>query len=377
MNQENMPTPVTLNDFTRQWHMIREKALAALDHTGSSGWYILGEETRTFEASLANTCGVAHAIACANGLDAIEMSLRSLGLKQGQRVLTTPHTAFATVLGIMRAGGTPCFIDTDETGLIDLELAAQICETRPDITFFLPVHLYGHALPLAQLASLRDRFGLTIVEDCAQAIGASSHGQSVGSVGQCSALSFYPTKNLGALGSGGAVLTNSADVANHAAMIGNYGQSEKYKHDYYGMNSRIDEMQAALLRECLLPHLTTFTQTRRQIAARYLQHITHASITLPPIPDGSASVWHLFPVQVENREDFREFMRGRGIETGVHYPWLAHQQLALTQNSPYEILSPLPCAEHWAASEVSLPIHPFMHPGEVERVIDSCNQWRA
>ena len=195
------------NDFKRQWQLVEEAALGAVRRVGASGQYILGEEVEAFEASIARFCGVAHAVGVGNGMDALEISLRCLGLEKGDKVLTTPLSAFATTLAILRSGGFPVFVDVDELGAIDLRQCRQLLEHDDSIRFLVPVHLYGFPMNLHELSRLREDFGLFIVEDCAQAIGASYAGVPVGTVGQVAATSFYPTKNLGALGDGGAVLT--------------------------------------------------------------------------------------------------------------------------------------------------------------------------
>ena len=204
---------ILLNDFKRQWADTGEFVLEAVRRVGESGWYVLGGEVASFERTLAARVGRGHAIGCASGLDAIEIGLRASGVMPGTKVLTTPLSAFATTLAILRARAVPVFVDVDEHGLLDLDLCRTALASDPAIRAMVPVHLFGHALDLNVLTELRDRFELTVVEDCAQAIGAVHAGQQVGSVGQAAALSFYPTKNLGALGDGGAVTTDDAGIA--------------------------------------------------------------------------------------------------------------------------------------------------------------------
>ena len=223
--------PILMNDFSRQWQEIGADCMSAVERVGRSGWYVLGREVSTFETQLAAFCGVKHAVACANGLDAIEIALRAMGLQQGQKVLTTPLSAFATTLAIHRAGGEPVFVDVDHSGNLDLGEAEKALAADRDIRFMVPVHLFGHAVDLDRLEALRDRFDLQIVEDAAQAIGASFKGRVVGSVGQAATLSFYPTKNLGALGDGGALLTNDPELASRFLNLRDYGQTAKYVHD--------------------------------------------------------------------------------------------------------------------------------------------------
>src|SRR5579871_291055 len=249
-----MPT-VLSNDFRRQWADTRAEMLDAFEALGSSGWYILGSETEQFEKALAAYWGLPHAVGVASGLDAIEISLRILGCRAGDRVLTTPVSAFATTLAIVKAGAVPVFAPVDDYGLICLDACEQLLARRPEIRFFVPVHLYGHALNMDRLSRLRERFALNIVEDCAQSVGARWGGTPTGIAGQIAATSFYPTKNLGALGDGGAILTGDSAIAGLAAQYRNYGESGKYCHKVIGYNSRLDELQAALLRRVSLAKL--------------------------------------------------------------------------------------------------------------------------
>jgi dTDP-4-amino-4,6-dideoxygalactose transaminase len=368
---------VALNDFQAQWSHVREPVLAAVDRVGRSGWLVLGREVAAFEEALAGQWGLPFAVGCGSGLDALEIGLRCAGLEPGMPVLTTPLSAFATTLAVVRAGGVPCFVDVDDSGQLDLALAAGALEGDPALRFLVPVHLYGHALPLGPLASLRDRFGLRIVEDCAQAIGARSEGTAVGSVGDVAATSFYPTKNLGCMGDGGAILTGSAKLAEHARSLRDYGQTAKYEHARLGLNSRLDELQAAILRDALLPELARATRRRAEIAARYREEIRHEALALPPVPPGSESVWHLFPVLVSgSRRAFQAHLAARGIGSGIHYPKTIPAQEALKDCAGVRMLTPLPNAQRFAECEVSLPIHAYLDDGDVERVIEGCNSWR-
>src|SRR4051812_14648293 len=260
--------PILPNDFKRQWQIVEESVLGAVRRVGSSGRYILGGEVEAFEKELAAFWGVAHAIGTGNGLDALEIGLRCLGLQPGDKVLTTPLSAFATTLAVVRAGGVPIFADVDETGGIDFAQCRELLGRDSSIHFLLPVHLYGRALNMEELARLQGDFRLQILEDCAQAIGASSGDIRAGTTGQAAATSFYPTKNLGALGDAGALLTNDEAIARAAMEMRNYGQSAHYDHSRLGINSRLDELHAAILREAFLPHLTAWTIARHRIATK-------------------------------------------------------------------------------------------------------------
>lgn len=372
------PRPILPNDFRAQWALVRGRVVTAVERVGESGHLILGAEVLAFEEELARRWGVPFCIGCASGLDALEIALRCAGLRPGDEVLTTPLSAFATTLAIVRAGGVPLFVDVDECGQLDLDAAGEALERRRSIRFVVPVHLFGHAMDLEGLGALRDRFGLHVVEDCAQAIGARSRGRAVGTLGDAAATSFYPTKNLGCMGDGGAVLTRSAQAAELARSLRDYGQSEKYEHRFLGLNSRLDEIQAAILRDALLPELARFTARRVEIAARYREEIRNPGLRVPPAPEGSESVWHLFPVLVSGeRGSFQEHLRRDGIGSGVHYPRTIPEQPALLEAHVGERLTPLLQAEAFARREVSLPLHPFLTEREVGRVVASCNSWRG
>ena len=357
------------NDFKRQWDEVAESVLGAVRRVGASGWYILGTEVDRFEKALAEFWGVSHAIGVGNGLDALEIGLRSLNLRPGDKVLTTPLSAFATTLAVIRAGGVPVFADIDHTGGIDLAQCRQILERDRAIRFFVPVHLYGIPLDLEELRRLRRDFDLQLVEDCAQAIGASA-----GTIGQVAATSFYPTKNLGALGDAGAVLTNDPAIADAANQMRNYGQSAHYVHSRPGLNSRLDELHAAIMHDAFLPRLNAWTEKRRAIAQRYLRAIRNPALELLPANPGA--VWHLFPILVrpESRENFRTYLESRHIVTGIHYPRIIPDQAALAA-VPFEKASALENAIRFSRSEVSLPIHPFLSEEEVETVVAACNNW--
>ena len=377
---------VPANDFARQWQDLRGALTAAFEDVGASGWYVLGREVAAFEESLARMWGVGHAVGVASGLDAIEISLRLLGCGPGDKVLTTPLSAFATTLAILKLGAMPVFADCDESGLISLDACERLLEGAPEIRYFVPVHLYGHSLDLDRLEALRDRFGLKIVEDCAQSIGARWRGRvstrATGTVGQVAATSFYPTKNLGAFGDGGAILTSDPELAQGARQLRDYGQSAKYRHEFVGYNSRLDELQAALLGRVLLPRLAGWIERRREIARKYIAGLSYGSIAPFHQPEGSESSWHLFPVAVapERKAAFMEHLKNRGIGAGEHYPVAIPDQPAMVRRTTPHGNSEdhgCPLARNLCASEVSLPIHPYLTDEEVQYVIDVCNDWRA
>jgi len=373
-------TPILLNDFKAQWDSIREDFLESTDRVGKSGYLILGQEVKDFEKALAQYWGLPFSIGCASGLDAIEISLRALGLKSNDKVLTTPLSAFATTLAILRAGGTAVFCDTDASGLIDLNLVEEVLDSDPSIKFLVPVHLFGHALDLRRLKALKQTYKLKMVEDCAQSIGTKSFGMPTGLVGDLAATSFYPTKNLGCYGDGGAVLTSDEHLSELAKSIRDYGQSEKYRHTVLGLNSRLDELQAAFLKTALLPRLTSWTERRKAIARTYLQEIKNPSIKPVLVPEGSDSCWHLFPVRTKNRERLKNWLSDQKIHTGVHYPILIPDQPVFKNKettNQIELKTPLTNAKALTEEELSLPIHPFLKDSEVARVVEACNSWKG
>lgn len=341
--------------FRRQWEDVRTDTLAAFERVGASGRYVLGEEVRAFEAELAALWGFPHAAGVASGLDAIEIALRALGCGPGDRVLTTPISAFATTLAIVKLGSVPVFVDTDDQGLIDLQRCHEVLKVRRDIRFFVPVHLYGFMLDPVALRRLRDQYGLRMVEDCAQSMRAA---------GDLAATSFYPTKNLGAMGDGGAILCRDAEMDARVRALRDYGQTAKYRHDFIGYNSRLDELQAAYLRSACLPRLARWTARRRKIAAAYLNGIKNPAVRLPSPRAGSEPSWHLFPVWIDAA-------RGKHFG-GRHYPVAIPDQKAM-RDVPFEAPGGYENARPLCASEVSLPIHPYLHDSEVAEVIAIVN----
>jgi dTDP-3-amino-3,4,6-trideoxy-alpha-D-glucose transaminase len=373
MSEQTLPTLVAANDFVRQWESIREDAMDAVDRVGRSGWLILGEEVRSFERELANWWGIPHAVGVASGLDALEIALRCAGAGPGDRVLTTPLTAYATTLAIIRCGATPVWCDVDESGLIDLARASAALAADSSIRFVLPVHLYGHPIDPAGLRDLGARHGVRIVEDCAQSVGAERAGAPTGAVGIAAGTSLYPTKNLGALGDGGVLLTCDPAVAERARVLRDYGQRARYEHVEFGLNSRLDELHAAILRSALLPRLAAWLARRRSIAARYIEGLEPVSSSLRPIvPAAGASASHLFPVAVCGADPVAvaAALRDAGIGVNRHYPVLCSDQAA--SRGVGIAVDPLLTARHIAAAELSLPIHPHLTDDEVERVIQAC-----
>jgi dTDP-3-amino-3,4,6-trideoxy-alpha-D-glucose transaminase len=368
---------ILANDFKRQWEEIREDVLSSVSSVGESGWYILGSEVEVFEKSLGAFWGIEQVVGVASGLDAIEISLRALGCEPGAKVLTTPISAFATTLAIAKLGAVPVFCDVDRYGLIDLHACADVLKQDPSIRFFVPVHLYGHALDLPRLCALQNEFDLAIVEDCAQAIGARYEKRPVGTVGEAAAVSFYPTKNLGALGDGGAIASNDVELRRNARMLRDYGQSAKYQHEVIGYNSRLDELHASILARAMLPRLSGWMERRREIAATYMAEIANPRVSVPGFPAGSESSWHLFPVLVDPaaKNEFLNYLKVSGVQGSEHYPAAIPDQPAM-RSVEYEVCpSGIENARQFCRSQVSLPIHPYLTDGEVQGVIATVNRW--
>jgi dTDP-3-amino-3,4,6-trideoxy-alpha-D-glucose transaminase len=369
---------IVLNDFRQKWAETGPAVMEAVGAVGASGWYVLGEQVMRFEGDLARWWGMEQAIGVANGLDAIELALKALGCKAGDHVLTSPISAFATLLAITKLGAKPVFCDADASGQVDLTECRRTLEQRPEIRFFVPVHLYGQCLNLDELDRLREDFQLGLVEDCAQSIGARHRGRPCGTAGQYAATSFYPTKNLGAMGDGGAVLCQSEELAAPIRQLRDYGQTAKYRHDLLGYNSRLDELQAAILATAYLPRLTAWTERRREVAAAYLAGIQNPAVRIVPVPEGSEGVWHLFPVLVaaDRKAAAMAHFKAAGVAAGEHYP------LALNEQKALECLagqwgSDCEKAREFCHSELSLPIHPYLTDEEVRRVIAVTNDWKG
>jgi dTDP-4-amino-4,6-dideoxygalactose transaminase len=362
---------VPANDFAAQWDEIGADALAAVDRVGRSGWVVLGAEVASFETEIARWWGVPHAVGVASGLDALEIALRCAGIGVGDRVLTTPLTAFATTLAILRAGAEPVWCDVDASGALDLELADIVLAADPRIRALMPVHLYGHPLDPGALAGLAERHGVVLVEDCAQSAGAERDGRATGTAGLVNATSLYPTKNLGALGDGGILLTADDAVAERARTLRNYGQRARYEHTEQGLNSRLDEVHAAILRSAMLPRLDAWLARRAEISDRYLDALEGSRLK-PVRPTGGTSACHLFAVEVRDGDSDVVIagLAAAGIGVGRHYPTLCPDQPACQKVGV--VVGDLEVARRLAAREVSLPLHPYLDASAVDRVIEVC-----
>jgi len=363
---------VAANDFTRQWGDVRDDALAAADRVGQSGWLVLGEEVQAFEQEFAEWWGASHAVGVASGLDALEIALRSAGVQVGDRVLTTPLTAFATTLAVIRAGAEPVWCDTDESGGLSLDRADQALRADPAIRAVVPVHLYGHPLDPAGLERLEREHDVVVIEDCAQSAGAERDGHPTALAGVAAGVSLYPTKNLGAMGDGGVLLTEDEDLAGRARGLRDYGQAARYEHVEIGLNSRLDELHAGILRTALLPRLDGWLSRRRDIASRYSAGLTGTALR-PIAAQAGRSAHHLFPVEVMDGDpdEVAASIAQRGISVGRHYPFLCPDQPAA--QGVGSAADSLAVARRISQRELSLPIHPYLTDDEVECVIEACS----
>ncbi len=350
---------------------------AAVSRTLASGWYILGQEVRSFEAEFAAWVGGGTAVGCGNGTDAIALALRGLGIGPDCTVVTVSHTAVATVAAVEMVGATPLLVDIDPAHftLDPAELAAVLADPPaglPPIRAVIAVHLYGQPADLDAIVPLCRKHGVALIEDCAQAHGAALHGRRVGTFGDVATFSFYPTKNLGALGDGGAVITPEADRGTEIAALRQYGWHKHYISDAVGVNSRLDELQAAILR-VKLRHLDSQNARRQQIAAAYDAALSSAPVAIPSRRDGADHVFHLYVVRSAQRDSLQATLRAAGIGTGIHYPSPVHLQPAYAGRVAMGP-SGLRQTEQAAREVLSLPLYPELTDAQVEQV---CSALRA
>jgi dTDP-4-amino-4,6-dideoxygalactose transaminase len=349
---------------------LRSEIDAALARVLDSGRFILGAEGEALEAELAARLEAPHCVAVANGTEALQLALEALGVGAGDEVVTSPLTAAFTALAIARAGARPVFADVDPVTLnLAPEAVARALTKKTKAV--MPVHLYGHPADLDPLLELARNRGVEVVEDACQAVGARYHGRPVGCLSGIGALSFYPTKNLGALGDGGAVLLRDADRARRLRQLRNGGQSDRYRHDVVGLNSRLDEMQAAILRVGLR-HLPAWTARRRDLAAVYLRELADATVAPPAERPYATAVYHLFVVRHPQRDELMARLKERGVETLIHYPIPLHLQpaFALLGGRPGDC----PVAEAAAREILSLPLHPGMTDDDARFVAASVRE---
>lgn len=351
----------------------QERIDEAILRVAHSGWYILGQETQQFEEAFAQYCGTKHCIGVGNGLDAIRLILegyKATGLiEEGDEVIVPANTYIATILAVTQAGLKPVLVDPElDSYILDPQLVEEKITSRTKA--ILTVHLYGYVSNISQLKEIADRHNLKLIDDAAQAHGACYEGKKVGSLVDATAFSFYPTKNLGALGDGGAVTTADDELAKVVRAIANYGSEVKYVNEYKGFNSRLDEIQGAIL-SAKLPFLDEDTEERRDVAQFYLESIENEKVTLPKFQNIKQHAFHLFVVRVEDRDHFQDFLLKNGIQTQIHYPVPPHKQNAYKELSGLS----LPITEKIHREVVSLPLFNGIREDEMMQIVDVINKY--
>lgn len=349
--------------FKQEYKERGELFQKAIEKIFKSGWYILGNEVKQFENKFSKLLNIKYCIGVANGLEAIQISLMALEIQEGDEVITTPLSAIATTLAIIAVGATPVFVDTDENGLIDINKIESAVTGKTKA--ILPVHLYGNAVDLDKLSTIIKKHKLFLVEDAAQAHGASINNKFLGTFGEFGCFSFYPTKNLGAIGDAGAIVTNNLILAKKAREIRDYGQSKKYFHTSYGLNSRLDEIQAAILNK-KINYLMSDNKKREEIASIYNSLKNIDQLKILDLMKESISSRHQFVIKVKNRGTFISYLKKHGIDTLIHYPILITDQPLF--KGKYSSLY-LPTAKTFVNEIVSLPIHPFISEKEALYVV--------
>ena len=356
-------------DLEKVNNRFREEIDERIKQVLDSGWYLLGKQDEQFETHFAEYCGAKHCIGCANGLDALNLIIKAYGFGVGDEIIVPANTYIASILAISQNGCTPVLVEPDiNTYNINPDLIEEKITERTKA--IMVVHLYGQAVQMEKIWALAKKYNLKIIEDSAQSHGALYKEKRVGSLGDASGFSFYPGKNLGCMGDGGAITTNDDELAKKIRAIANYGSDYKYHHIYKGINSRLDEIQAAVL-DVKLQHLDNDNQRRREIAKYYRENISNPKIILPKVYNQNAHVWHIFAIRTENRDELQKYLEENGIQTNIHYPTPPHKQGAYEEweNQNY------PISEEIHRTELSLPISPVMTDEEVKKVVEVVNEY--
>lgn len=352
-------------DLQPTYQASRAAIDAALARVADSGWFILGKELQAFEAAWADHCGTTQAVGLGNGLDALHLGLRALGVGEDDEVIVPSNTYIATWLAVSQCGARPVPVEPD-AATYDLDPVRVELAITPRTKAILPVHLYGQPADMDAINVIARRHDLKVLDDCAQAHAARYRGRRVGGLADVSAWSFYPGKNLGAMGDGGGLSTSDSDLADKVRVLRNYGSRVKYHNEVKGLNSRLDEMQAAVL-SAKLPQLDALTDERRQIAARLLDGLKGLPLILPAVPDWAEPAWHLFVIRHEARDRLADALAERGIGTLIHYPVPPHLQPAYGELG--FAVGDFPIAEQIHRECLSLPLWPGMSVAQIEAVI--------
>ena len=358
---------IPLVDLKRQYESIKEEINGAIIRVLERGNFILGEEVSKFEEEFSSYCNVKYGIGVASGTDALTLAIRALGIGRGDEVITVPNTFIATVDAIVRNGAKPVFVDIDEESYnIDVNKIEE--KITKNTRAVIPVHMYGQPADMDPILDIAEANNMYVIEDASQAHGAEYKGKKVGSLGDIAAFSFYPSKNLGAVGDAGIIVTNNEELADKIRVLRNYGQRKKYYHDFIGYNSRLDEIQAAVLR-VKLKYLDVWNEKRRELAKIYNEQFSDVREIKPPIEmDYAKHVYHLYVIRCKNRDELRQYLKSKGISTGIHYPIPIHLQEA------YKYLGyrsgDFPITEKYADEILSLPMFPELTKEEI-RVMSS------
>lgn len=348
----------------------KEEINASIKRVLDSGWYLLGKEDESFEEHFARYCGTKHCIGCANGLEALYLILKAYGIGEGDEVIAPANTYIASILAITQNGATPVLVEPDiKTYNINPDLIEE--KITPKTKAIMVVHLYGQAVKMQKIWELAKKYNLKVIEDSAQAHGAVYNERKTGNLGDASGFSFYPGKNLGCLGDGGCVTTSDDELAEKIRALRNYGSHIKYHNIYQGLNSRLDEIQAAVL-DVKLKYLDSDNQKRREISEFYRENIKNPKITLPATYETKAHVWHIFPVRTAEREKFQSYLTENEVQTLIHYPIPPHKQQCFKE---WNKLS-FPITEKIHREILSIPISPVMTDAEVEKVTEIINDYK-
>ncbi|WP_370774120.1 DegT/DnrJ/EryC1/StrS family aminotransferase [Clostridium sp.] len=354
--------------FEEMHSLIKNELECVFREVLNSNWFIKGKFLAEFEKKFADYCGAKKCIGCGNGLDALSLILKAYNISDGDEVIIPANTFIATALAVSYVGATPVLVDNNDFYNIDVELIEKAITDKTKA--IIAVHLYGMPADMDPINEIASKYGLVVIEDAAQAHGAIYKGKKVGTLGDAAAFSFYPGKNLGALGDGGAVVTNNEEIAEKIRNLGNYGSSKKYVHEFKGVNSRLDEMQAAFL-NIKLNHLDDWNNSRKEIAKYYLANITNQKVKLPQLINEIETVWHLFVVRVENRDEFIKYLSDNGIQALIHYPITVNKQDAYKELNSYTFEK----AEKYANEIVSLPMYPGLTEEMLRYVVDVINKF--
>lgn len=355
-------------DFEPMHGELKKELKEAVGQVIDSNSFIRGKQTEEFEKEFAKYCGVKYCVGVGNGLDALMLSLKALGVKTGDEVIIPSHTYIATALAVTYIGAVPVFVEPNSDYNIDVRKIEEAITSKTKV--ILPVHLYGQCADMDPIMEIAKKHNLKVLEDAAQAVGATYKTRKAGSLGDIAEFSFYPGKNLGCMGDGGCIVTNDFELAQKVRALANYGSLEKYVHLYKGNNSRLDEIQAAILK-VKLPNLDKWNEYRDMVAKRYLNEIHNEYVDLPHVSDYNKHIWHVFVVKVKDRKDFQNYLSSLGIQTIIHYPTAIHKQPAYEEYSDIN----LPLALEYASEVVSLPMYYGINDEQVDYVINAVNNY--